>query len=328
MIMCDIQGENCYKWYHGMCVGISPEQGRYMEKHNELFKCPSCAGVPALPTFVSANVTNFIWGSSLVGSEFCDCISAAYDQVVHWRNNLFMVPFGKVGTNFVTELSKLFQNYGTASAMECIALKAAMVIPPLLLQRPHQNPKSHDHVICLERRLSLWRDGNIILLDLLNEGCSIQHHLQTNKGERPNFEDTANLLNLCQGKVKIALRFVSDKSRGSFLPVSAQIWESTVLEKLIKKHPSPSSVSSSNLIVSDSTNFDHCHPAIFDCLTDEVIQKVVLRMDGAAGPSGVDARGWRRLCTSFRSASVDLCRSLALTDQYILCGLCCFTTFT
>ena len=28
MIMCDIQRENCHKWYHGMCVGISPEEGR------------------------------------------------------------------------------------------------------------------------------------------------------------------------------------------------------------------------------------------------------------------------------------------------------------
>jgi len=221
-----------------------------MEKHNELFKCPSCAGLPALPTFVSANVPNFIWGSSLNGAEFCDRISAAYDQVVHWRNNLFMVPFGKAGTDFVTELSKVFQNY---NSMECIALKAAMVMPPLLLQRPHQNSKSHDHVICLERRLSLWRDGNI--LHLLNEGCSIQHCLQTNKGERSNFEYIARKFAklMSQGKVKAALRFVSDKSCGSFLPVSTQIREFTVLEELIKKHSSPSSVSSSSLIVSNST---------------------------------------------------------------------------
>ena len=31
---------------------------------------------------------------------------------------------------------------------------------------------------------------------------------------------------------------------------------------------------------------------------------------GAAGPSGVDALGWRRFCTSFK-ASCDLCHSLA-----------------
>ena len=102
--------------------------------------------------------------------------------------------------------------------------------------------------------LPLWHDDNI--LDLLNEGCSIQHCLQTNKGERSNSEDTARkFANLMfQGKVKAALRFVSDKSHGSFLPISAQVGESTVLEELIKKHPSPSPASSSSLIVTDSTN--------------------------------------------------------------------------
>ncbi len=32
----------------------------------------------------------------------------------------------------------------------------------------------------------------------------------------------------------------------------------------------------------------------------------------ASGPSGIDAKGWRRLCTSFKSASNDLCHSLTL----------------
>ena len=36
---------------------------------------------------------------------------------------------------------------------------------------------------------------------------------------------------------------------------------------------------------------------------------------GAAGPSGVDAFCWRRLCTSFRQASDDLCASLALVAR-------------
>ena len=40
-------------------------------------------------------------------------------------------------------------------------------------------------------------------------------------------------------------------------------------------------------------------------------------MEGAAGPSGVDARGWRCLCTSFHPASVDLCCSLAMVARRI-----------
>ena len=81
-----------------------------------------------------------------------------------------MVPFGRAGTDFVKELTSLFNNYGTASSMECIALKAAMVMPALLLQRPHRDSKSRDHVACLERRLPLWRNGNI--KSLLDEGIT------------------------------------------------------------------------------------------------------------------------------------------------------------
>ncbi len=40
-----------------------------------------------------------------------------------------------------------------------------------------------------------------------------------------------------------------------------------------------------------------------------------MHTEGSAGPSGIDALGWRRLCTSYKLASVDLCRSLAATAR-------------
>ena len=36
-----------------------------------------------------------------------------------------------------------------------------------------------------------------------------------------------------------------------------------------------------------------------------------MHTQGAAGPSGVDAYAWRRLCSSFQGASTDLCNVLA-----------------
>ncbi len=38
---------------------------------------------------------------------------------------------------------------------------------------------------------------------------------------------------------------------------------------------------------------------------------------GAVDPSGIDANGWRRLCTAFKTASADLCHSLALLAKRI-----------
>ena len=88
-------------------------------------------------------------------------ISLAYDIVVHWRRNLFLAPFGKVGKAFVQELARLFTVYGEGGPLECITIKAAMVMCSLLLQRPHRSAKTQDFVASLERRLDLWGKGEI-----------------------------------------------------------------------------------------------------------------------------------------------------------------------
>ena len=48
-----------------------------------------------------------------------------------------------------------------------------------------------------------------------------------------------------------------------------------------------------------------------------LIRRTILRMDGAAGPSGLDAAAWKRLCTSFKAASADLCEALASVARRI-----------
>ncbi len=47
----------------------------------------------------------------------------------------------------------------------------------------------------------------------------------------------------------------------------------------------------------------------------------LINTKGAAGPSGIDTQGWRRLCTSFKSASHDLCRALASVAKRICTSL-------
>ena len=80
---------------------------------------------------------------------------------------------------------------------------------------------------------------------------------------------------------------------------------------LLEKHPAgkipPPEVLLPDTDV-DPTCFD---PIIFERITGESIKEAAMKTNGAAGPSGVDAYGWRRLCTSFKSASVELCNALA-----------------
>ena len=113
----------------------------------------------------------FLWNSCLDGTEFCEFLLHTI-RLCTSDIHLFMVPFGRAGTEFVTGLTYLFNCYGNASALECNSMKAALVMPALLLQCPHCHSKSRDHLAYLERRLPLWSDGNI--LPLLEEGDIIQ----------------------------------------------------------------------------------------------------------------------------------------------------------
>ena len=108
-----------------------------MESQGDPFICPFCTTVPCLPPFGASNVPNFTWGSTAItGPAFCENIHQAYESIVHWKH-IFLVPYGSAGSHFVIEVAKLYESFGSASAMECIALKAAMVLHALLLQKPH-----------------------------------------------------------------------------------------------------------------------------------------------------------------------------------------------
>ena len=95
---------------------------------------------------------------------------------------------------FIAELAKLYDAFAT-ELCESFAIKAAMTMPALLLQKPHLKSKSHDHISCLNRRLALWEIGNIA--ELLKEGKLIQSHLRPSFGSRPN-EDNESLPALSQ----------------------------------------------------------------------------------------------------------------------------------
>ena len=59
------------------------------------------------------------------------------------------------------------------------------------------------------------------------------------------------------------------------------------------------------------------HPIIFESIDTNVIRSAAMHTTGSAGPSDIDAHGWRRLCTSFKGRSNELWHSLALVTRRI-----------
>ena len=122
-----------------------------------------------LPLFTPLPTPNFQWSGSVDSQTFSNLANVTYKDV-HWRLNIFSVPSENPSKSFVTELSCLFWAYGKTNPMESIASTAAMVLPVLLL--PHPKLKTKVTTSCLEKRLVLWKEGNIP--ELLRKGKIIQ----------------------------------------------------------------------------------------------------------------------------------------------------------
>ncbi len=119
---------------------------------------------------------------------------------------------------------------------------------------------------------------------------------------------------MSQGRTRAALR---QKVAGTPLQLDDVIDVGPSEKRLVKdilaeKHP-PASPAHADFIV--DTDPQTVHHAIFNDLDARCIRSAALHTEGAAGPSGVDARSWRKLCSSFGSASEELCKALAATAR-------------
>ena len=66
------------------------------------------------------------------------------------EENLFLLPKGKTGKLFIDELTKLFNAWIDHLPLKKITMKAVMIMPSFLLQKPLKESKSKDHLKALE----------------------------------------------------------------------------------------------------------------------------------------------------------------------------------
>ena len=125
---------------------------------------------------------------------------------------------------------------------EFIALKVAIVLLALCLQKPGHKSKSKDDQDCLAKRLVSWKKGEVDTL--LREGRMIQRSLRNSRRatDPPNkAEIFANLV--MTGQINYALRYLSDDQIGGILPLSDD-----VMEQLKEKDPEPQDVQLGSLL--------------------------------------------------------------------------------
>ena len=73
------------------------------------------------------------------------------------ERNLFDIPSGSAGKHFTQALSRFFADYANKTPLERIALRAAAILGPLLLQKVTVKSTYKENVKHLERRLEMER---------------------------------------------------------------------------------------------------------------------------------------------------------------------------
>ena len=321
LIQCDRRSERCYQWYHGDCVGITADKGMQMDRDDVPYVamsfCDSAImNLHSLPSFTSSILSDFTWRNSSSADLAMTCTPKLFtgDQTCLWY------PLhGSTGKAFVSELALLIQSFADGAVIEPFTLKALMVMPVLLLQKPKTDSKLDSHLLrsCLQRRLDLWLKGEFMAL--FNEGLVLQNHVSS----RPPFsccDDQhrsgrfAHLM--MEGRVNAALRCLAPTCDCGPLSLDHVVgshsdgFSKTVYDVLKDKHPS-GCAADPTLVLDVSESSSTFHPVLFDGLGAALIRSVALQVSGAAGPSGVDACIRRLFCTSFGSASADLCHAIS-----------------
>ena len=108
-----------------------------------------------------------------------------------------------------------------------------------------------------------------------------------------------------RGNAHNAIKLLTDNMKNGILPLTEK-----TLQQLKQKHP-PSSNADPEVLLPGKP--EEIHPIQFASIDAEGVSKATLKTRRGAGPSGLDAEGWKRLFTSiqFGDGTTDLCRTFA-----------------
>ena len=164
-----------------------------------------------------------------------------------------------------------------------------MVLLTLILQKPSATSKSKEHSETMERRLALWKQGDIDLL--LKEVRFFQGRFVNSKKPR-KVEDVSKAFSklVLQGKLTAAMKLLDNESSFGLLHLSPD-----VLQGLQDKHPQAADIAEESLLYGP---IDYIPPNVYDLIDEESIYNSASKTKGSAGPSGMDAELYKRILCS------------------------------
>ena len=121
------------------------------------------------------------WGDHSGEEIIQEMVQSAYADIIGWKKNIFRLPRGKCGSDFIKELTNLINHFVNKTPWQRLALLLVHVFIPLMLQKPSSKSKPRDHTKYLTTRLERWRNGQ--LKSLMDEAREIQERIKPNKNK-------------------------------------------------------------------------------------------------------------------------------------------------
>ena len=217
---------------------------------------------------------------------------------------MFLVPYGKIGREFIDQVTLHINDWNSSSDNQHISLKAAFVLLAVALQKPGPKSKTKDHQEALSKRLMLWKQGEIS--KLLREGRILQGRIGKLKTSDPPEKSKVFAKLVLEGQINSALGFLSETSTGGVLELTDD-----VMAQLKEKHPNPQPATLGSLLFGPID--DDIPESVYSEINGDMVRQAALRTKGSGGPCGVDANGFRRIlaCKSFKQSSTKLCEAIA-----------------
>ena len=106
----------------------------------------SAGYLPEYKTIYKPSMIN--WGKRSDGNAFVtstSVITDSYIQITTWRKNVFLVPYGEVGRDFIDQVTLHINDWNSGSDNRHISLKAAFVLLAVGFQKP--SPKSKAKIL-------------------------------------------------------------------------------------------------------------------------------------------------------------------------------------
>lgn len=161
-------------------------------------------------------------------------MEAAYQEMMHWRPNLFVPPVGNAANDLVNEMTQWITNFIEKTAFERIFLH-----PHLVLQLPASRLAAAK-CKAMSRRMEMWGAGKIE--DLLEEGRAIQERVSTTQNDTGKKNGFVRLILSCQSSA--AMRLLRKGSSKMVLSLDDCLEGETERDILHDKHPSPTDANS------------------------------------------------------------------------------------